>query len=148
MSDKLLTGAVVYRKQKSQLEWLLTKSNEKDNKWEIPKDTVRRGESSVGAVIRFLGENLGVPGRVIEEAGRTTSSRKTSNGTTLEEKSIFYLIASGAGGREMVERVGRQVETKWFSTVSANKKIVSAQERRMLKQAKDVLKEWQKNKAA
>lgn len=142
MADKLITGAVACRKRKGQTEWLLVQSAQNSG-WEIPKDAVRRGESSVGAAIRFMTEENGLRARVLEEAGRATSQAK--DGT--EEKLIFYLMYLAGGTDTAAWKEKKKTEIKWFPYVSAGKKLSLAREKRILKQANNVFREWQKEKA-
>lgn len=142
MTEKLITGAVACRKRRGQTEWLLVQSD-KNREWEIPKDAVRRGESSVGAVIRFMTEENGLRARVLEEAGRATVS--TKDGT--EEKLIFYLMYLAGGTDTVAWKEKKKTEIKWFPYAAAGKKLSLAREKRILKQANNVFKEWQKEKS-
>lgn len=136
MSDKLIAGIAACRRRRGETEWLLTAPQKKDT-WELPKDTVRRGESSVSAAIRFLAEFLGIRGRIIEEAGRAS---------TAPDKFIFYLMyLTGIRNGESLPKT-LSLENKWFSYAQATKKLSLARERRILKQAKNVFREWQKEK--
>lgn len=140
MQEKLITGSAVCRRRKSQTQWLLVRAT-KNGGWEFPKDSVRRGESSVSAIIRYLNEAVGLRARIIEEAGRATVS-STSKGETQEEKLVFYL-ACLAGGQVQNGHIKRK-DMKWFSSALAAKNLSLARERRILKQANNVFKEWQK----
>jgi hypothetical protein len=51
----LISSAIVYKKPDNKALWFIIRQNE-ENGWEIPKTTVRRGESSVRAVIRMMGD--------------------------------------------------------------------------------------------
>ncbi len=114
----------------------------KNGGWEIPKDTVRRGESSVGAAIRFMTEENGLRARVLEEAGRATVTAK--DGT--EEKLIFYLMYLAGGLNTVAWEGKKKTEIKWFPFMAAGKKLSLVREKRILKQANNVFKEWQREK--
>lgn len=144
MQDKLVAGSTVCRRRKSQTEWLLIQAA-KSGGWEFPKDAVRRGESSVSAIIRYLNEILGVRARILEEAGRATVS-SSGNGETKEEKLIFYLACLTGG--QVQDGYVRRKDIKWFPSVSAAKNLSSARERRILKQANNAYREWQKEKGS
>jgi predicted NUDIX family NTP pyrophosphohydrolase len=63
-----VAGAIVFRDNRGKRQFLLSK-NKEDSGWEIPKITVRRGESSVRPAIRLTGEQGGITARILEEAG-------------------------------------------------------------------------------
>lgn len=131
-------GAVLFRDNRGKRQFLLVK-NKEDSDWEIPKVTVRRGESSVRAVIRMISEQGGMSARVLEEAGRY-SGNIIVNGKSIPQKNYYYLMAQRAGGQELI---GFN-EFKWMEFADASKKVSSKKEKDILKSAKDVLKEWEK----
>jgi len=130
-------GAIVFRDNRGKRQFLLVKATE-DGDWEIPKVTVRRGESSVRAVIRLTGEQGGITARILEEAGRYTGNTIV-NGNPISQKYFYYLMYQKGGPGEMI---GFQ-DYKWVEFSDAMKKVVSKKEKEMLKGAKDVLKEWE-----
>lgn len=130
-------GAVVFRDNKGKRQFLLVKTDE-DGSWEIPKVTVRRGESSVRAVIRLTGEQGGITARILEEAGRYTAN-SVINGNSISQKYYYYLMLQKGGPGEMI---GFQ-DYKWMEFSDALKKIESKKEKEMFKSARDVLKEWE-----
>ncbi|HLD90322.1 MAG TPA: hypothetical protein VI911_04810, partial [Patescibacteria group bacterium] len=68
----LIGGAVIFKEGRGKNHFLLSKNNE--GEWEILKSTVRRGESSVRAVIRFTSEQGNMNTRVLDEVGRGTGA--------------------------------------------------------------------------
>lgn len=130
-------GAVVFKDNRGKRQYLLVKTKI-DSNWEIPKVTVRRGESSVRAVIRLTGEQGGITARILEEAGRY-SVTTIINGNTIPQKYYYYLMLQKGGPGEMI---GFQ-DYKWMEFPNALKKIDSEKEKEMLKSAKKVLKEWE-----
>lgn len=136
--EVLIGGAIVFRDYRGKVQFLLVKH--KDAKeWEIPKVTVRRGESSVRAVLRLTGEQGGMTAKVLEEAGRF-SGNAILNNKSVAQKHYYYLMMQKAGTAELI---GFD-ENKWVEYGDALKKIESKKEKDMLKGAKDVLKEWEK----
>ena len=134
----LTSGAVVCRKKSSgEYAWLLVKLSEEEG-WEIPKVAVRKGESSVRASIRMMGEQGGMNARVIEEAGRFNSAA-TVNDRVIPKRLLYYLMIQKSGG----EIVGFK-ESSWFESAKAQKKLQQKRERDVLKEAKVLLKEWLK----
>jgi 8-oxo-dGTP pyrophosphatase MutT (NUDIX family) len=130
-------GAIVFRDNRKKRLFLLVKTNEGGD-WEIPKVTVRRGESSVRAVIRMTGEQGGITARVLEEAGRFTTSIVV-NGNAVSQKLYYYLMLQKGGPSEMI---GFH-EFKWFEASDVVSKLASKKEKEMFKLGREVLKEWE-----
>lgn len=131
-------GAVLFKDSRGKRSFLVVKQ-EKDSEWEIPKITVRRGESSVRAVIRMTGELAGMTAVVLEEAGRY-SAMATINNRLVTQRFLYYLMVQKAGGAELI---GFD-KSEWMDYGKAIKKLASKKERDILKQGKQVLKEWEK----
>lgn len=134
----LIGGAIVFRDNRGKRQFLVTKQKE-DGDWEIPKVTVRKGESSVRAVIRMTSEQAGMSARVLEEAGRYMGNT-ILNGKSVPQKYYYYLMLQKAGGVDVIGFA----DFKWLDYSDALKKVVLKREKEMLKGAKDVLKEWEK----
>ena len=134
-----VSGAVVFKDYRGKRLFLVVKQKP-DGEWEIPKVTVRKGESSVRASIRLTGEQAGMNARVLEEAGRFTGS-STINGKVIPQKYYYYLLMQKSGG----EAIGFQ-EYKWMEYPNAYKALSLKREKSMLRSARDVLKTWEKNR--
>jgi len=134
----LVGGALVFKDARKKRTFLLTKQNE-DSEWEIPKITVRRGESSVRAVIRMTGEMAQLNAKVLEEAGRA-SGAATLNGKVIPQKYYYYLMMLKAGGTEPIGFF----DSKWMEFSKALKALTLKREKDILKEGKKVLKEWEK----
>ena len=85
-NEVLVGGTVVFKEGKAKKLFLLSKNNE--GNWEILKTTVRRGESSVRAVIRYTSEQGNMNARVLDEIGRA-SGNATINSRTVTQKFIY-----------------------------------------------------------
>src|SRR3972149_6514226 len=133
----LISGAIIFRDSRGRRKFLVVKSKDEEG-WEIPKMTVRRGESSVRAAIRMTGEQAGMNVRVLEEAGRY-SGTTVINGKTIPQKHLYYLMLQKSGG----EILGFE-KFEWLEYDKAFKRIGTKREKEMLKNAKAVLKEWEK----
>lgn len=140
MTDKLIAGAATYRRKNGQTEWLFVKETE-DGSWELPKEEVRRGESSVRAILRTLQDVGGIITRVLEEAGRATVST-TQDGKRLDQRMIFYLVRHrpGEGTKPSYAQV------KWLPYSQARRSLGLEREKRILRQANQTLKVWRKTK--
>ncbi len=136
----LISGAVVYRRQKGEKPvWFIVKQNGSEN-WEIPKTAVRRGESSVRAVLRIMGEQGGMRTKVFEEIGRGTGS-STVAGRPIPQQFIYYLMFSKDEGNVL----GYE-ETDWVDHNKLIKRLASKREISIATKAKDLLAELDKRK--
>lgn len=136
--EVLVGGAVVFKEGKDKLQYLISKNNDGD--FELLKSTVRRGESSVRAVIRYTTEQGNMNTRVLDEIGRA-SSVATVNNKTISYKYIYYLMLFKAGAE--ITGMG---DITWVDYLSASKKIKLKREKDILKTASTMAKEWQKKK--
>ncbi len=134
----LVGGAVSFKEGKGKNLFLLSKNNDGD--FEILKSTVRRGESSVRAVIRYTSEQGNMNTRVLDEVGRG-SSAGTVNNKSVTYKYIYYLLFFKAGAE--IAGIG---DISWFDYATAAKKLKLKREKDMLKIASNMVKEWEKNK--
>lgn len=134
----VIGGAVVFKEGRGKKQYLLVKGRD-DVDWEIPKVTVRRGESSVRAAIRLASEQGGMATRVLEEAGRSAAS-VVLNGKPISQKFFYYLMYQKGGNTDLI---GFD-QFKWLEHSDALKKLGTKREKDILKDAKDVLKEWEK----
>ncbi len=136
----LISGACIFRDVKGQNRWFLIKPNDTEE-WEVPKVLVRKGESSVRAALRMMGEKGGMTTRVLEEAGRA-GGVTTVNGRTFPQRHIYYLmVAKSMSG----EAIGFE-DYKWFEYKKALNELSSKRERTMLKAAKETLEKWRKER--
>ena len=110
-----------------------------DGDWEIPKVVVRKGESSVRAVIRLTGEQGGMTTRVLEEAGRSTGTT-ILNGKSIPQKYYYYILLQKGGSSDLIGFM----EFKWLEYSEAVKKVPLKREKDMFKLGREVLKEWEK----
>ncbi|MGA3291628.1 MAG: hypothetical protein ABSC49_00580 [Candidatus Microgenomates bacterium] len=131
-------GAIVFRDNRGRRQFLLVKTKE-DGDWEIPKVTVRRGESSVRSVIRLTSEQGGMSTRVLEEAGRSAGTAIIS-GKSVSQKYYYYLMLQKGGSSELIGFY----DFKWVEYGDAVKKVILKREKDMFKSAREVLKEWEK----
>ena len=134
----LIGAALVYKERgKKRFYWLVT---DKEGKWEIPKVTVRRGESSPRAVIRMTGEQAGMNSRILEEVGRQ-SGVVTVNSKTMVQKTLYYLMVFKSAG----EVLGF-AKHQWLNYKDALKILPSKKEKEAVRTAEEMLRKWEKEK--
>lgn len=136
MNNTMLIGAaVVFKRAKNgRVSWFLVQEGEKG--WEIPKAIIRKGESSVRAVLRTMGEQGGMSCRVLEEAGRIEDSTEI-NGKKTPRKIIYYLVLGRTGG----EVLGFD-KSAWLDFSTALRRVPWEKEKMILKQAKLEFDKW------
>ena len=110
--------------------------------WELPKVTVRRGESSVRAVIRMTGEVAGMNARILEEVGRYSTIVLVNN-KPVSQKTYYYLLILKSAG----EVLGF-IKYQWVDAKKAQKLIELKREKDMIKAAEEMIKGWEKEKKA
>jgi ADP-ribose pyrophosphatase YjhB (NUDIX family) len=140
MQDKtvLISAAVVFKKSRGKSRWFVVKQGNGENDWEIPKTLVRRGESSVRAAIRMMAEQGGMSARVLEEVGRSGGAVKIK-GKLVSQRHLYYLMVFKDGG----EVLGYD-DYEWLEYAKAVRKLSTKRDRMMLKQARSLLREVEK----
>ena len=136
----LVSGAVVFDEKIDKCLFLLV-GQTSDGSWEFPKVIVRKGESSVRASLRLMGEKGGMSTTVLEEVGRS-GGVVTINGKTIPQRHIYYLMILRSS---VIEVIGFE-DILWAEYSLALKKLTSKREKLMLKQAKQIYKVWKKDK--
>lgn len=136
----LIGGALVFRDRGKKTSWLLVKP-EDDNEWQLPKGLVYREESSVRAVMRTLGKIAGLRSAIIEEVGRTNSTT-TRKGASLARRVIYYLVQ--IRGKAEEGEMSMPIKLQWLEFASAKSKLGTANEKKMLSEARIMLSEWRK----
>lgn len=129
-------AAVIYKESRGKRFYWIVEG--KDGKWEIPKVTVRRGESSVRAAIRMSGETAGMNAQVLEEVGRHTSM-VIVNGKPVNQRIYYYLMILKSAG----EVLGFE-KHQWLDAKKVQKAIFLKREKEVIKEAELLLKKWEK----
>jgi hypothetical protein len=137
----LVAGSIIAKTVDGKTTWFLTKQAQ-DKDWELPKATVRRGESSVARSIRNMAEAGGIRAKVLEEAGRVGGAVQIG-GKPVTQNTIYYLMLFREGG----EILGF-ADSVWLDYAKALAKLTSKKEQNMLTKARDILKEMTRQKSA
>lgn len=136
--ELLIGGAIVFKEEKGKILYLLSKNT--DGEWELLKTPVRRGESSVRAVIRYTSEQGNMNARVLDEVGRAGGTG-TINGKNVDYRYIYYLLFFKAGAEVM--GIG---DVSWHDYSACVKKLKLKREKDILKEAQVMVKEWEKKR--
>jgi len=135
----LVSGAILFRKGKGKSRWLVAKQSDEEG-WEFPKVVVRKGESSVRAALRMMGEKGGMTTQILEEAGRA-GGVATVNGRILPQRHLYYLMVLKAPPGEAIGFA----EHQWLEYAKAVRKLSSKREQMMLRQARKEYRVWKKD---
>lgn len=137
INNEILVGvAVIFRQGRGKKFFLLSKNQE--GNWEFLKTNVRRGESSVRSVIRYVSEQGNMATRVLDEVGRANGAGTVSN-RSVTYRYMYYLMLFKAGAE--IAGLG---EISWFNKEQAFKKLNLKREKDMLKTANTMIKDWEK----
>jgi ADP-ribose pyrophosphatase YjhB (NUDIX family) len=134
----LVSGAVVFRPTRGKSKWFIVKQTDNES-WEIPKVMVRKGESSVRAALRMIGEKGSMSTKVLEEVGRAGGAT-TINGKTFPQRHLYYLMLLISASKEPIGFSNHL----WLEYAKAVRKLTSKRERAMLKQARKAYRTWKK----
>ncbi|MCS7091849.1 MAG: hypothetical protein NZM26_00655 [Patescibacteria group bacterium] len=118
--------------------WFVVKPLETSS-WELPHVIVRKGESSVRAALRVIGQQAAINSRVLEEVGRK-SGVVTLNGKTVPKKVIYYLMLAKHVGNETIGFF----DSAWCDYTKASRRLTNKTDLSMLKTAREVLRTWKK----
>ncbi|OGM10541.1 hypothetical protein A2159_03490 [Candidatus Woesebacteria bacterium RBG_13_34_9] len=143
MLDKntvLVAIACLYKEVKGKGRWFLIKQGE-DGDWEFPKVLVRKGESSVRAILRLMAEKGTMTTKVLEEAGRA-GGVATIGSKTLPQRNIYYLMVYKSGAKEAIGFS----EYHWLEYSKAVKKLISKRDKQMLKAATKILRQLMRDR--
>jgi len=137
----ILIGAAIVAKKRTNgnFAWLLTKQSDEGG-WEIPKVTVRRGESSVRAVIRMMAEQGGMNAKILEESLRQNGTTLVNN-RSVPKRVIYYLMIQKSAGEIFGFR-----DTAWFDISKAVKSLELKKDIEALKNSEKILKDLTKRK--
>jgi 8-oxo-dGTP pyrophosphatase MutT (NUDIX family) len=136
---EISAGGVVYRKSGSIAEVALIQPHDRQA-WSLPKGLIERGETPEVAARREVREETGLLGDIVSRI----DTIKYSYNARWEEPPVrifkivtFYLLRSTGGDPSKHDQEVDRVE--WFSLDDAMQQGTYAQEREILRKAKDLI---------
>jgi 8-oxo-dGTP pyrophosphatase MutT (NUDIX family) len=136
---EISAGGVVYRKSGSIAEVALIQPHDRQA-WSLPKGLIERGETPEVAARREVREETGLLGDIVSRI----DTIKYSYNARWEEPPVrifkivtFYLLRSTGGDPSKHDQEVDRVE--WFSLDDAMQQATYAQEREILRKAKDLI---------
>lgn len=129
-------GGVVVRRSGDTLQFLSIKPAHRD-RWQLPKGTIDRGESSAQAAVREVREEGGVDARIVADLGPIRFFYRT--GERRFAKTVdFYLMAYESGSPADHDH---EVQDARWVPISDSERLAFPTERSMVDRAREILAE-------
>lgn len=132
-------GGAVYKRENGKIYWLLIKPRGKD-RWQLPKGTIDKGESSKEAALREVHEETGVWAEIIEKIADAKfffvfQTEKIFKTVT------FFLMKYVSGKPSVVPEFEKEIEdVKWMETKEALDSITFKDEREIIQKGFESLR--------
>ena len=144
MEKEFSAGAIIFRKEKKQILFLLIYSG-RNKIWGFPKGHIEPGEGEKDAALREINEETGiaelrfVDGFREESVYQTVSKRLPYKGSIIEKHSIYFL--SETHTNDIVVNAVEITDYKWLGIIDAEKLLILDSLKRILRKAEVTLNE-------
>lgn len=132
-------GAVAFRKRDGRIEVALI-SVGADNRWQLPKGLVDKGESSEDAALREVREEAGINAEMIDRIDRVEYwyfSKEQGHPVRYHKFVYFYLLRYKSGDvRDHDHEVN---EARWVNIDDAIKMLAFDNEKKVMEKAKELI---------
>lgn len=129
-------GAVVFRKVKGELKYLILCSHQ--NIWGFPKGHIEKGESEEQAALREVFEETGLKGKLVEGFCERTSYIFTLNKRTINKNVVFFLFEAETNSVKLSDVEHKN--HKWFSYENTKKLLTHDDSKKILEKANKKIK--------
>ena len=137
--EQVSAGGVVYRRRGGKLEAALISVGEQ-NRWQLPKGLVGRGETPVEAALREVREETGLTCEVVAELERVEYwyfSKGGARRVRFHKFVHFYLMRHVSG--DVSEHDDEVNEARWVTLEEAEGMLAFKGERKALGEAREML---------
>jgi len=143
---EISAGGAVFKKKKKELLWLLVQPKRSDSSkpinWRLAKGIIEERESTEATAKREVEEEAGIKVKILDKIGKTTYFY-TFKGQRIFKIIIFYLMQYQAETGNGVN--GVEIEkSQWVPYQEAYQKLTFDSEKKILKKAKKILEEKEK----
>lgn len=132
-------GGVAYRKANDELEVALISVGD-DNRWQLPKGLVEKGEATEDAAVREVREEAGIETELIERLDKVEYWylwNEDGQRVRYHKFVYFYLLRYKSGD---VRNHDHEVnEARWFDIDEAIKVLAFASEKKIVEKAKELI---------
>ena len=107
--------------------------------WGLPKGHLEAGEDAAAAALREVQEETGWTGEILEPLGAITYQFTNPGERTVVSKTVSYFLMRALGEVSGSYDTREVTEVRWMSLADALTSLAYDNERRILRQAKEIL---------
>ena len=136
---QISAGGVAFRNQGERLEVALISVGE-NNRWQLPKGLVDKGESTEDAAVREVREEAGIDTQVVDRIDKVEYwyfAREKGNRVRYHKYVYFYLLRYKSG--DVAEHDDEVNEAQWVEIGEAVKRLAFATEKKIVERGAQMI---------
>lgn len=136
---QISAGGVAFRKRGEKLEVALISVGD-DNRWQLPKGLVGKGESTEDAAVREVREEAGIDTTVVDRIDKVEYwyfAKENGNRVRYHKYVYFYLLRYKSG--DVAEHDDEVNEAQWAEIGEAVKRLAFATEKKVVERAAQMI---------
>jgi len=136
---QISAGGVAYREHDGQIDVVLI-SVGADNRWQLPKGIVDKGESTEDAALREVREETGIDAIMIDRIDKVEYwyFSKEKGGAVRYHKFVYFYLLSYRSG-DVRDHDLEVNEARWFQIDEAIQKLAFNSEKKIMEKARDLI---------
>ena len=136
---QISAGGVAFRKRAQKIEVALISVGE-DNRWQLPKGLVDKGESTEDAAVREVREEAGIDTTVVDRIDKVEYwyfAKENGNRVRYHKYVYFYLLRYKSG--DVAEHDHEVNEARWVEIGEAVKRLAFNTEKKIVERAAQMI---------
>ena len=136
---QISAGGVAFRNQGERLEVALISVGE-NNRWQLPKGLVDKGESTEDAAVREVREEAGIDTQVVDRIDKVEYwyfAKENGNRVRYHKYVYFYLLRYKSG--DVAEHDDEVNEAQWVEIGEAVKRLAFATEKKIVERGAQMI---------
>jgi 8-oxo-dGTP diphosphatase len=136
---QISAGGVAFRKRAEKLEVALISVGD-DNRWQLPKGLVDKGESTEDAAVREVREEAGIDTTVVNRIDKVEYwyfAKENGNRVRYHKYVYFYLLRYNSG--DVAEHDDEVNEARWVEIGEAVKQLAFDTEKKVVERAAQMI---------